>query len=146
MYSFRRILKYGVLGGVVVGTGVSLKANDYDVNSIGVVRLGRAANTVFGIARSYKKNLYYKEWDKSSKEYQMEKSKAHKKAAEQLLELCCINRGVYIKVGQHIGALEYLLPTEYVETMRILHSNAPQNPVEDLYKVIKQDLKKNVSK
>lgn len=146
MYSFRRILKYGVLGGVVVGTGVSLKANDYDVNSIGVVRLGRAAHTVFGIARSYKKNLYYKEWDKSSKEYQMEKSKAHKKAAEQLLELCCTNRGVYIKVGQHIGALEYLLPTEYVETMRILHSNAPQNPVEDLYKVIKQDLKKNVSK
>jgi aarF domain-containing kinase len=46
-------------------------------------------------------------------------------------------------VGQHIGALEYLLPTEYVKTMQILHSNAPQNPVEDIYKVIRQDLKMN---
>ncbi len=146
MYSFRRLLKYSILGGTVVGTGLSLKTNDYDINSVGIVRLGRAAATVFDIARSYKKNLYYKEWDKSSKEYLDEKKKAHKLAAEKLLELCCTNKGVYIKVGQHIGALEYLLPVEYVETMRILHSNAPQNPVEDLYKVIRQDLKKNVSR
>ena len=62
-----------------------------------------------------------------------------------MLELICTNKGVYIKVGQHIGSLDYLLPPEYVQTMKVLHSNAPKNPVEDLYKVIRQDLKVNVS-
>lgn len=141
----RSVLKYGLAGGAIVGTGVSLHTNDYDCNSIGIVRLTRSAITVFDIARTYQKNLYYKEWDKSTQEYKDQKGKTHKLAAERLLELCCTNKGVYIKVGQHIGALEYLLPVEIVQTMKILHSNAPSNKVDDLYKVIKQDLKKHVS-
>ena len=58
--------------------------------------------------------------------------------------MCCINGGAFIKVGQHLGALEYLLPKEYVETMKVLHSDAPQSPKEDLFKVIKEDLGKDV--
>lgn len=112
---------------------------------MGIVRLSRAAIAVYNIGWVYKSKLYYKEWDTSSQEYKDEKSKAHKFAAEKLLDLICINKGVYIKVGQHIGSLDYLLPPEYVSTMKILHSNAPKNPVEDLYKVIRQDLKVNVS-
>lgn len=126
-------------------TGLSLKANDYDVNSVGIVRLARAALTVYDIGRTYKQNLYQKQWDKQTPEYKAEKSRTHTIASEKLLELICINKGVYIKVGQHIGSLDYLLPPEYVKTMKVLHSNAPKNPVEDLYKVIRQDLKVNVS-
>ena len=37
------------------------------------------------------------------------------------------NGGVFIKVGQHIGALDYLLPEEYVNTMKVeslrIHNN-----------------------
>ena len=68
----------------------------------------------------------------------------HKKAAEKLLELCCINRGVYIKVGQHIGALDYLVPPEYVETMKVLHSQAPRSTIQEVYKVLREDLKQDV--
>jgi aarF domain-containing kinase len=146
MWTLKRIVKYGTLGAATVGLGISLHANDYDVNSIGIVRLARAGCAVFDIGRTYKQKLFYKEWDKTTLEYQQKKSEIHKIAAGKLLELCCTNKGVYIKVGQHIGALEYLLPTEYVQTMKILHSKAPSNPVEDLYKVIRQDLKKNVSR
>ena len=56
-----------------------------------------------------------------------------------------MNRGVFIKVGQHIGALDYLLPLEYVHTMRVLHSHAPASKYEDILNVIKQDLKCDVS-
>lgn len=56
-----------------------------------------------------------------------------------------MNKGVFIKVGQHIGSLEYLLPIEYVETMKILHSHAPQSPLKDIYSVIKEDLHKDVN-
>lgn len=143
-WPLRRILKYSALGGGIVLTGLSLQSNHYDVNSVGIVRLGRAAYTVYGIGQMYRQNLYQKEWDKKSPEYKAEKSRSHKLAADKLLDLICTNRGVYIKVGQHIGSLDYLLPAEYVKTMKVLHSDAPKNPVEDLYKVIRQDLKVNV--
>lgn len=145
MWPVRRVLKYSAIGGGTILTALSLRTNDYDINSLGIVRLSRAAYTVFDIGYTYKKSLYAKEWDKTSVEYKTLKSKTHKIAAEKLLNLICINKGVYIKVGQHIGSLDYLLPPEYVSTMKILHSNAPKNPVEDLYKVIRQDLKLNVS-
>lgn len=139
----RRVLGFSVLGAGLVSTGLSLHTNDYELNSLGIVRLTRSACAVVDVALTYKRELYYKEWDKTTPEYKAEKSRVHKIAAEKLLELICTNKGVYIKVGQHIGALEYLLPKEFVQTMKVLHSDAPQNPIEDLYKVIRQDLKRN---
>ncbi|XP_065577696.1 aarF domain-containing kinase 1-like isoform X2 [Artemia franciscana] len=100
--------------GSAVGGGIlyAVHTNDYDLNSLGIVRFGRAAVCV------------------------------HKRSAERLLELCKVNGGAFIKVGQHIGALEYLLPIEYVETMRVLHSKAPQSPLDDIMKVLRTDLNK----
>lgn len=145
MWQLRRVLKYSAICGGTAITALSLHANDYDMNSVGIVRLSRAALTVYDIGRTYKRNLYAQEWDKTSAEYKELKSRTHTLAAEKLLQLICTNKGVYIKVGQHIGSLDYLLPPEYVQTMKVLHSDAPKNPVEDLYKVIRQDLKVNVS-
>lgn len=70
---------------------------------------------------------------------------AHKRSAERLLNLATANKGVFIKVGQHLGALDYLLPPEYIETLRVLHNKAPESPIEDVYRVIKEDLGCDVS-
>ena len=59
--------------------------------------------------------------------------------------MCSANGGCFIKVGQHIGALDYLVPLEYVQTMRVFHDNAPQSSVQDMYRVLKHDLGKDVS-
>lgn len=143
-----RVVKYGLYGSVAIGGSVTaaVKLNDGDYDSLAIVRLSRTAFTAVEIGRTYKSMLYSKEWDKSSKEYLEVKSQAHKIGAQKLLELCKANKGVYIKVGQHVGALDYLLPNEYVQTMRILHKDAPQNTVEELYKVIREDLKQDVSR
>lgn len=141
----RRVIKYSAVAGGTVVTGLSLRTNDYDINSLGAVRLTRAVLTVYDIGCTYKQNLYKKEWDRKSSAYKIEKSRTHTVCAEKLLKLICTNKGVYIKVGQHIGSLDYLLPPEYVSTMKVLHSNAPKNRIEDIYKVIRQDLKKTVS-
>lgn len=143
----RRVIRYTTVGGLAAGsvaTGVSLHDNNYDISSLGIVRLSRSALAVLDVAQTYKRTLYFREWpDKQCAEYKELKSRAHTIAANRLLELCCANKGVYIKVGQHIGALDYLLPAEYVQTMKVLHSRAPQNPVEDLYKVMRQELKRD---
>lgn len=58
--------------------------------------------------------------------------------------MACINGGVFIKVGQYLGALEYLLPQEYVECFKVLHSSAPESPLSDVCRVIQEDLGKQV--
>ena len=62
----------------------------------------------------------------------------HTRSAERLRAMCCKNGGCFIKVGQHIGALEYLLPKEYVQTMQVLHSKAPHTHIRDIYATIEQ--------
>ncbi|XP_046747285.1 aarF domain-containing kinase 1 isoform X2 [Diprion similis] len=141
--SMRRLVTLTATGGAVIGTLASLRANEYDVGAIGVVRLTRAALTVFQIGTHYKKKLYSGKLDKESPEYAKLKSQVHLYGAQKLLDLCCANKGVYIKVGQHIGALDYLLPTEYVNTLRILHSSAPQSSFSDVLIVIEEDFKKD---
>lgn len=144
MLKSRRFLKYAALGAVGLGTLASLRANAYDVGSIGIVRLGRAAVAVFIIGSHYKRALYSNNInEKTPADYAKIKSEAHIFGAKKLLELCCANKGVYIKIGQHIGALDYLLPKEYVTTMKVLHSSAPQSSFNDVLTVLKEDLKQN---
>ena len=77
--------------------------------------------------------------DVGSKEWRRIKSGVHQRSADRLLSMCCANGGAYIKVGQHIGALEYLLPPEYVQTFKVLHSRAPQSSLADLFHVIREE-------
>ncbi|KAJ8668117.1 hypothetical protein QAD02_009780 [Eretmocerus hayati] len=139
----KKTLKIITIATAGFGTFASLRANEYDIGAIGIVRLVRAASTVFVISSHYKKNLYDTNLDRDSKEYLEKKSEAHTFGAQRLLELCCSNKGVYIKVGQHIGALDYLLPKEYVNTMKVLHDSAPQSTFSDVLVVLKEDLKKD---
>ena len=54
-------------------------------------------------------------------------SSLHQFGADRLLKLCEVNRGVYIKLGQHVGQLEYMLPLEYVRTLKLLTHAAPRD-------------------
>ncbi|CAL1548366.1 unnamed protein product [Lymnaea stagnalis] len=135
----RQLAKYSILGLAVSG-GVLYTANKKD--DVGVVRFGRAALTVARIAVDYK-FLFYK-YDKLHSEYLEELHKLHLKSALRLREMCCKNGGAFIKVGQHVGSLEYLLPLEYVNTMKVLHNQAPQSDLQELKAVIHQDLGKKV--
>ena len=68
------------------------------------------------------------------------KSKLHKKAAKRLLELCRQNGGVYIKIGQHLANLDYLIPPEYIEVLSSLFDEAPQSNYENVCRVIEEEL------
>ena len=56
-----------------------------------------------------------------------DKDSVHQKAANRLLNLCHANGGVYIKIGQHLANLDYLIPHEYVEVLSSLFNDAPQS-------------------
>ncbi|XP_058847745.1 aarF domain-containing protein kinase 1-like isoform X1 [Acipenser ruthenus] len=76
---------------------------------------------------------------------EVKRQHVHLRSAERLKDLCCANRGTFIKVGQHLGALDYLLPEEYTSTLKILHSRAPQSSLREIEQVIREDLGKEIA-
>jgi len=131
-------LLMGATGGASIYTAVRA---DMDPNNVGVVRFARAGVAVGKIAFDYRSSLFSDKAASLAKaDYETVKGECHQRSAETLLKLCETNGGVFIKVGQHIGALDYLLPEEYVNTMKVLHSRAPQMPLEDIYEVVREEL------
>lgn len=55
------------------------------------------------------------------------KGDVHRKAANRLLKLCRTNGGVYIKIGQHVANLDYLIPPQYIEVLASMFDDAPQS-------------------
>lgn len=128
----------GLIGGAGLSVGYLERTSDSNSwwSSLTFVRFSRAAIAAFVVSLDYK-------WSLSSlkkTEYNEMKSHVHHRSAKRLLRMCRKNGGCYIKIGQHIGSLEYLLPPEYVQTFKVFHSNAPQTPLDRLGKVIQEEL------
>ncbi|KAM9341177.1 aarF domain-containing protein kinase 1 [Symphorus nematophorus] len=139
-----RLLKVSSLAtAVFASSGFYLYSRQLDLNDLSVIRFGRAAATTAVISYDYLtafRNVEY-----GTEEYWALRSKVHRRSAEHLRDLCCANRGTFIKVGQHLGALDYLLPEEYTSTLKVLHSRAPQSSMEEIQQVIREDLGKELS-
>nr|XP_054597960.1 aarF domain-containing protein kinase 1 isoform X1 [Nothobranchius furzeri] len=139
-----RILKVSSLASALLASsGLYLYSRPLDINDLSVIRFGRAAATTAVISYDYL--TAFRHVEHGTEEYQAVKSKVHLRSAERLRDLCCSNRGTFIKVGQHLGALDYLLPEEYTSTLKVLHSRAPQSSLEEIQQVIREDLGKELS-
>ncbi|GKY99659.1 hypothetical protein MPSEU_000919900 [Mayamaea pseudoterrestris] len=71
-------------------------------------------------------------------------SRIHRKAANRLLKLCHENKGVYIKVGQHLAQLDYLVPDEYTQVLSALFDNNPRTSYDQVRLVVRQDLNQDI--
>ncbi|XP_024865240.1 aarF domain-containing protein kinase 1 isoform X2 [Kryptolebias marmoratus] len=139
-----RLLKVSSLAtAAFASSGFYLYTKQLDINDLSVIRFGRAAATTVVISYDYL--TAFKHVEHGTQEYWTLKSEVHRRSAERLRDLCCANRGTFIKVGQHIGALDYLLPEEYTSTLKVLHSRAPQSSMEEIQQVIREDLGKELS-
>ncbi|ODV98634.1 hypothetical protein PACTADRAFT_36543 [Pachysolen tannophilus NRRL Y-2460] len=76
--------------------------------------------------------------DESAKQAAL--SKTHKKAALITLRALEKNGGIYIKLGQHISAMSYLLPPEWTRTMIPLQDNCPESDYEEINNLFIEDL------
>uniref|UniRef100_A0AC34RRZ2 ABC1 atypical kinase-like domain-containing protein n=1 Tax=Panagrolaimus sp. JU765 TaxID=591449 RepID=A0AC34RRZ2_9BILA len=129
----------------IVGTGslYFLHQNDYELSSIGLIRFTRAGITASKIIIDYKWNLFGK--IPETKEYNKKIKECHQRGADRLLDLAKANGGVFIKVGQHVAALIYLLPEEYTSTLAVLHSKAPESDLNEVKKVFKDSVGKELT-
>ncbi|GLT31467.1 hypothetical protein SLA2020_062000 [Shorea laevis] len=103
------------------------------------LRLLRDSVTAASIAFDYEYSLWG--LPEGSSERQRIKHEVHLRSARKLQELCFRNGGIYIKLGQHIGQLEYLVPEEYVRTMReSMLNKCPVSSYEQVCEVFKKEL------
>lgn len=107
-----------------------------------IKRATRTAWTVGVLSFDYKRHFpsSSSQRELGEQEWHRRKSVIHTRAARKLLELFQRNGGIYIKVGQHLSALEYILPVEYCSTMSVLHSKAPESSMAEVSTVILEDL------
>ncbi|XP_058109073.1 putative ABC1 protein At2g40090 isoform X2 [Magnolia sinica] len=103
------------------------------------VRLLRDSFTAALIAFDYEYSLWG--LPEGSFERSRAKHEVHLRCALRLQELCFQNGGIYIKLGQHIGQLEYLVPQEYVQTMRqSMLNRCPVSSYEQVCEVFMKEL------
>ncbi|XP_029682702.1 aarF domain-containing protein kinase 1 isoform X1 [Takifugu rubripes] len=139
-----RFLRVSSLAAAAVAScGIYLHNRQLDLSDLSVIRFGRAAAATAFISYDYL--TAFKGVEYGTEDYVALRSKVHLRSAERLRDLCCANRGTFIKVGQHLGALDYLLPEEYTSTLKVLHSQAPQSSMKEIQQVIREDLGKELS-
>jgi aarF domain-containing kinase len=103
----------------------------YDTSVFGAYRrFARSAITAAAIVADYKLTLARlppeNEHDEFAVTLRGEKLEAtHRRAAAKILELCERNGGIYIKLGQHLAQMDYLLPDAYCEALRPLLNACP---------------------
>jgi len=68
------------------------------------------------------------------------KSEIHTRNAKRLTQMCAENGGLYIKLGQHIAMLDYIVPLEYRDELSVLLGTTPQSSFESVSNVIEEEL------
>ncbi|KAL6940101.1 ABC1 protein mcp2 [Hanseniaspora vineae] len=102
-------------------------------------RVKVVAKATFNCFYHYKKTLGLRD-GLSEEEYDEELKKCHKKCALITLDALEKNGGIYIKLGQHIGAMGYLLPPEWTDTMVPLQDHCPVSSFDEINLMFKTDL------
>ncbi|KAI5083093.1 hypothetical protein GOP47_0002836 [Adiantum capillus-veneris] len=137
---------------VVAAVGVGLGMGALGLSALGTeprrslyllysmsLRLGRDFVTAALIVADYNYSLYG--LPEKSLERAQSKHEVHIRSANRLKELCFKNGGIYIKLGQHMGQLEYLLPSEYVQTMKdCMLDKCPVSTFEQVCELFKAEL------
>ena len=68
-----------------------------------------------------------------------ERSNCHKRSAERMLQALKKNSGIYVKIGQHLAAVQ-LLPSEWTSTMRPLQDQCFPTPLESINAMLLEDM------
>lgn len=70
--------------------------------------------------------------------------KCHSRSADRLLQALKKNSGIYVKLGQHVAAVQ-VLPPEWTQTMTPLQDQCFPTPLEETDAMLREDLGKGIN-
>ncbi|KAJ4395899.1 hypothetical protein N0V93_000115 [Gnomoniopsis smithogilvyi] len=124
----------GAAGASVLAVGDDIKGA-YE----GTQRAGRVASALFICINDYRTTLNSRETSTDAEEKDTLLKSCHKRCAERTLRVLEKNGGIFIKLGQHLSAMNYLLPTEWTTTFIPLQDKCPVSTYESIEEMFKRD-------
>lgn len=101
-----------------------------------MLRLGKIANITSNL-RSYRVTL--KQDTSSPEEHNALIRACHKRCAERTLRVLEKNGSIFIKLGQHLSSMGYLLPIEWTSTFIPLQDRCPVSSIESIGELFRKD-------
>ncbi|KAI0811344.1 ABC1-domain-containing protein [Xylaria sp. FL0064] len=102
-------------------------------------RTGRVAATLALCINDYRTSLNQREKLDDADEQDTILKQCHKRCAERTLKVLEKNGGIFIKLGQHLSAMTYLLPYEWTSTFIPLQDKCPVSSYESIEEMFRQD-------
>ncbi|GIZ44516.1 hypothetical protein CKM354_000771200 [Cercospora kikuchii] len=109
---------------------------------IGAQRTGRVAVCLFLNIQDYRKILKREDWD--NPEFQKDIAACHKRCALRTLRAMEQNGSIFIKLGQHLTSLNYLLPSEWCDTFIPLQDKCPVSSYGSIEEMVYHDTGKKL--
>ncbi|KAL4819076.1 ABC1 family-domain-containing protein [Aspergillus spinulosporus] len=134
-------IKYGIIGGIIVVGGVVVSD---DVRHIyhAAARTGRVVGTLTVCINDYRVTL---KQETTTPEERNEAIRAcHKRCAERTLRVLERNGSIFIKLGQHLSSMGYLLPLEWTTTFIPLQDKCPVSSIESIEDMFVKDTGKRI--
>ncbi|RPB05085.1 ABC1-domain-containing protein [Choiromyces venosus 120613-1] len=135
-----------ILMGAAAGTAlgaVTFGAPDVGHSVAAIERASRVASTLALCINDYRVTLKYLELDPDDGDGRL--AKCHKRCAERTYKVLEKNGSVFIKLGQHLAAMGYLLPAEWTDTFIPLQDQCPVSSFESIEKMILDDTGQSIS-
>ncbi|PKY02244.1 ABC1-domain-containing protein [Aspergillus campestris IBT 28561] len=134
--SQRKLVKYAVIGGTIV-VGAAVFSDQAQHLYRAAARTGRVVGTLAVCINDYRVTL---KQETSTPEERSEILKAcHKRCAERTLRVLEKNGSIFIKLGQHLSSMGYLLPLEWTTTFVPLQDKCPVSSLESIEQMFLAD-------
>lgn len=138
--SSRRVLKIAGAVGALTTTLYFTNDTFHDTTKHLILTGGRVGVVTMATLKCFKiyKDVLLEEFP-SEHDRQLALGDAHSRAAHITLKALEKNGGIYIKLGQHVSALTYLLPKEWTDTMIPLQDRCPRSSLEEIEAMFRKD-------
>lgn len=136
----RRRVAIGVTLLFLLGSGALAFSEQARHTYIAGERCGRVVVTLYLNIRDYLHILKQED----SPTFQADLSAVHKRCAHRTLKTMEKNGSIFIKLGQHLTSLNYLLPSEWCETFIPLQDKCPVSSFKSIEEMVKTDTGKSL--
>ncbi|KAF8475024.1 ABC1 family-domain-containing protein [Kalaharituber pfeilii] len=133
----RRKLILTILAGAAVLGGLGYEWNDLKHAAHAAERAGRVAIALAICIKDYRTTLTAAEENPEKRDQLL--SACHQRCAARTYKVLEKNGSIFIKLGQHLAAMGYLLPTEWTTAFIPLQDKCPVSSYESIEQMIKND-------
>ncbi|ATZ48914.1 Bcmcp2 [Botrytis cinerea B05.10] len=138
-----KVIMASAVGGVAA-TGLAF-TDDIRHAYEAVERTGRVVSTLFVCINDYRVTLNHNEKIGDEAEQDRRLKDCHQRCADRTLRVLEKNGSIFIKLGQHLSAMNYLLPLEWTTTFIPLQDKCPVSSLESIENMFMVDTGEQLS-